>query len=260
MQIAAIDDHPIANNEGVENMKAEPNRLAARRQKVTPLPTAGPQLQLAELFPPYVPASNRAFPEYTLTRDDIDAAFEERDETSWAHHRLQRMSLRCVALEQLKDISDQSRAFAERQFGDQSERVESVSIALLEHAGERELKAIATFGRICQLPRSGAGEKRLRVRYTLESLRVLPVHRGKGFDRTLASGIAALIAQELELLTDTLWHTQTLTVQVCLTSRLDDPSGVLKRIVESRLRDELVAQDSMLQLDGKLSRFLPLGN
>ncbi|MDH3453356.1 MAG: hypothetical protein OEN20_13170 [Gammaproteobacteria bacterium] len=241
-------------------MTAEPNRLGARRHTVNPLPSTGPQLQLAELFPPYMPASVSTFPEYTLTRDDIDAAFEERDETNWAHHRLQRMNLRCVALEQLMDSSDQPRAVAESQFGDQPVRAESVKIALLEINQEPEMKAIGSFGRICQLPKSDSNDTLLRVRYTLESLRVLPAHRGKGFDRSLAAGMAALMARELESLTETLWHTQTLAVQVRLTSRLDAASGVLKRIVSTRLRDELVAQDSMLQLDGKLSRFLPLGN
>lgn len=242
-------------------MTAEANRLGARRHTVNPLPSTGPQPKLTELFPPYMPASTRAFPEYALTHDDIDAAFEERNETSWAHHRLQRMHLRCVALEQLMDVSDQSRAGAERQFGNQTERVESVNIALLEHDQKRDIKAIGCFTRICQLPNSGtSADTMLRVRYTLESLRVLPAHRGKGFDRTLASGMAALMASELESLTEMLWHTQTLAVHVRLTSNLEEPGGVLKRIVTARLRDELVAQDSMLQLDGKLSRFLPLGN
>ena len=241
-------------------MTAEANRLGARRHTVNPLASTGPKLQLTELFPPYMPASARTFPEHTLSQDDIDAAFDERNETSWAHHRLQRMNLRCVALEQLMDFDDQSRAVAERQFGNQSERIESLSIALVEQDQNREIKAIGSFSRICQLPNSGTNDTQLRVRYTLESLRVLPAHRGKGFDRSLAAGIAALMARELENLTESLWHTQTLAVHVRLTSNLDEPGGVLKRIVDARLRDELIAQDSMLQLDGKLSRFLPLGN
>lgn len=243
-------------------MTAEANQLGARRHKVNPLPSTGPQLQLTELFPPYMPDTAKTFPEYVLNHDDIDAAFDERDEASWAHHRLQRMNLRCVALEQIMDISDQSRArgVEEHQFGDPSERVEMVNIALLELNRQREMKAIGSYGRICQLPKRGTSDTLLRVRYTLRNMRVLPAHRGKGFDRALAAGMAALIARELESLTETLWHTQTVAVQVRLTSHLNDLNGVLERIVSNRLRDELVAQDSMLQLDGKLSRFLPLGD
>jgi len=241
-------------------MTAEPNPLGARPHTINPLPSTGPQLQLAELFPPYTPANAGTFPEYALARDDVDAAFAERDETSWAQHRLQRMNMRCVALEQIMDISDQTREPAdEHEFGDQSPRVEAINVALLEVDQHREMKAIGCFGRICQLPRSGSNDTVLAVRYTLESLRVLPAHRGKGFDRVLAAGMAALIARELETLTETLWHTQTLSVQVRFRSRLNETSGVLNRIVAGRLRDELIAQDSMLQLDGKLSRFLPLG-
>ncbi len=241
-------------------MTAEVNQVGAQPE-VNPLPTSGPQLQLGALFPPYIPASARAFPEYTLGHEDIDAAFAEPDEGVWAHHRLQRMALRCIALEQIMDICDQPQrtGVAERRVGDQTECVEAVNVALIEVNQQREMKAIARFGRICQMPQRGSSDALLRVQYTLESLRVLPVHRGKGFERALAAGIAALIVRELEHLTETLWHTQTLAVKVRLTSRLDDPGGVLQRIVAARLRDELVAQDSMLQLDGKLSRFLPLG-
>lgn len=242
-------------------MTAEPDRLGVRRHTVNPLPSTGPELQLSELFPPYAPANPHAFPEYSLTREDIDAAFAERDETSWAQHRLQRMNLRCVALEQIMSVSDQTRTAApERRFGTRAERLETINVALIEVHQQREMKALGCIGRICQLPRRGSTDTLLGVRYTLESMRVLPVHRGKGFERALAAGMAGLIARELESLTGTLWHTQTLAVQVRLTSRLDDATGTLKRIVSARLRDELVAQDSMLQLDGKLSRFLPLGN
>lgn len=242
-------------------MTAEPNRLGVRRHTVNPLPSTGPQLQLAELFPPYTPANARTFPEYALAQEDIEAAFTERDETRWAHHRLQRMNLRCVALEQIMNVNDQTRVTEpERQFGDQSQRVETINVALIEVNQHREIKAIGCIGRTCQLPRPGTNDTLLSVRYTLESMQILPAHRGKGFDRALAAGMAALIARELENLTETLWHTQTLAVQVRLISRLNEVSGVLKRIVSARLRDELVAQDSMLQLDGKLSRFLPLRN
>ncbi len=222
------------------------------------LPSAGPRLRLADLCAPYRPCSPAAFPPHPLGIDDVRAAFAGLDENSWIEHRLSRMQLRCLPVEQLMDANDRP-ANGRPDDGAARERAryEGVNLAL-QDADSGQMKAMARLARRCALAR-GAGRRVLDLHYCLESLCVLPVQRNRGYDRVLASAVAALVSRELEALAQALWHTHTCAVQVAFTSRVDEHAGTaLREIIVARLRDELVAQDSLLQLDGKLSRFLPL--
>lgn len=237
-------------------MRSERAQQLARRRPVNPLPGNAALHNLGNLLPPYVPESPLQFPPYSLQAEDIEHAFSRRDESNWAQHRMQRMDLAVLPLPQLMDVVDRvERPVARREMSGQSRRSEAVNIALVD-VQSREIKAIARLLRRCRLSEQG---NMLELAYSLESLSVLPVHRNKGFDRVLASGLCALITREMEFLTHAIWHTQTLSVKVAFTTRVPAAgAAVLHAIITGRLRDELVAQDSLLQLDGKLSRFLPL--
>jgi len=228
----------------------------ALRRVPQPLPGAAPQQRLAELFPPYRCADPAAFPPYALHADDIDSAFFEGARSYWAQHRPQPVNLQCVALEQLAVVGDRRPAApVELPRASEHERREGLNVALVELQGAGQIKAIARLLRHCRAPTADV----CRVSYLLDSLRVLPAQRDKGFDRVLASAIGGLIGRELEHLVHAVRHALSLSFEVKFGCRSGGPeAAVLQRIVAARLRDELVAQDSMLQLDGKLSRFHPL--
>ena len=216
---------------------------------------SGPSPRLVHLFPVYQPYARKAFRTYKLQKEDLELAFSEDGDQLWAQHRARKMELSCEPLERLVNSVMTTAEYPAVNLSENF-RNEAATVGLCKTGQSGDILAIARFTRTLKLSKDAQGQT-LTVVYGLDSLSVLPVHKNKGYERIIAVAVAGIIEAELECLCQAIWHTQALNIKPGFVSRLPK-SAIANKLIAQRLNDDVIAQDSMLQLDGKVARFHPL--